>query len=278
MVGRVIGAVVVCAGCSAFPDVSGLSADATTDVSPPVDAGPDVVEASVDAPIETGADASDASSCTCAGMVSSYLFANANSLGHDFLGNNDFTSITGTPKQSTTTPPGFGGFSMMLDGASSVCILSGFTFDTTSDHTLCWWSQPTALADSTNQFAQTCGYDTWTQSSGADYLWRINNCNGGTAANFVAPNVFSAGNWTQICQTYVAASKTRAIVIDGDTTSKLTQVDTVPIVEDSTAAWCIGSYHGGGYWTGFIYLPTWFNRVLTDAEIQRYHACGCGLP
>lgn len=276
-------ACVLGAACSLFPDVSGLSGidaakDSSIDAALPVESGADVVEAAADAIVETGSDASDAASCTCSGMVSAYLFTNPNSLGHDFLGNNDFTFVAGTPKQSTTVPAGFGGYSMQLDGASSVCITSGFTFDTTSDHSLCWWSQPTALANSTNQFAQTCGYDTWTQSSGVDYLWRINNCNNGTPENLVVPNVFSANNWVQICQTYKAASMTRTVVIGGDTSNAVTQVDTVPIVEDPTGAWCIGSYKGGGYWTGYIYEPMWFDRVLGDQEIKNAATCGCGLP
>jgi hypothetical protein len=197
---------------------------------------------------------------------------------HDYFGNNDFTTIHGSPAQSTTTPSGLGGYSMLLDGSSSVCIRTGFTFDSTKDHTLCWWSQPTSLGNSTNQFAQTCGYDTWTTNSGADYLWRINNCNSGTAVDFQIPNVYSAGNWVQICQTYVSATMTRSVMIDGQATKKYTQVDSFPIVEDSSSAWCIGSYDGGGYWTGFIYLPMWFNRVLTDAEMQQVNKTACCLP
>ena len=159
-----------------------------------------------------------------------------------------------------------------------MCIDSGFTFDTTQDHTLCWWSQPTTLGDQTNQFAQTCGYDTWTTNSGADYSWRINNCNGGTTIDLDVPNVFSASTWVQICQTYDAAAKQRTVVINGNTTNKVTHTDSDPIVEDPGSAWCIGSYSGGGYWTGLIYLPLWFDRVLTDTEIQQVSATACCLP
>jgi hypothetical protein len=154
---------------------------------------------------------------------------------------------------------------------------SGFTFDSTSDHTLCWWSQPAALADSTNQFAQTCGYDTWTANAGVDYLWCINNCNSGTAANLQVPNVYSIGKWVQICQTYKKATLTRTVVIDGSTSTKHVLVDTVPIVESTSGTWCIGSYSGGGYWTGLIFRPMWFNRALSDAEIQAVAANGCCL-
>ena len=264
------------AGCGLFPDPSGLSSG--EDAAPPdattgTDSGPD---ADAEAAADAGIDA-DASSCSCTNLVSAYRFSNANSLGHDYFGNNDMSTVHGTPKQSTTVPPGMSGFSIELDGASTVCIDSGFTFDTTKDHTLCWWSRPAVLADSTNQFAQACSYDTWTTSSGADFLWRINNCNSGTPANLQVPNVYSVGTWTQVCQTYQAASMTRTVVIDGDTSNKTTVVDPVPIVEN-TSNWCIGSYGSGGFWTGLIYLPLWFDRVLSDAEIQQIGAKACCLP
>lgn len=269
-------------GCGLFPDMGVLtggeagspvdasieaSADATKDVTVVVDTG-------TDAPLD--ADAADGASCACTNLVSAYLFSNANALGHDYMANNDFVSVVGSPKQSTTTPPGFTGYSIQLDGSSSVCIASGFTFVSTADHTLCWWSQPAALADSTNQFAQACSYDTWTTNSGVDYLWRINNCNSGTPANLQVPNVFSVGTWVQICQTYKSSTMTRTVVIDGSTSTKHVLVDTVPIVEN-TSNWCIGSYGGGGYWTGLIYRPMWFDRVLSDTEIQQVAAKGCCL-
>jgi hypothetical protein len=167
------------------------------------------------------------------------------------------------------------GHSIDLNGSSSVCIPSGFTFDSSSDHTVCWWSRPDALSDQTNQFAQYCAYDTWTQSAGVDYLWRINNCNAGTPADFPVANVFSAGTWVEICQTYTKATTTRTVVINGDTTQKKTQVDTVPIVMPPTNPWCIGSFGGGGYWTGLIYMPLWFDRVLTDTEIANVYTNPC---
>ncbi len=167
-----IGAIALTAGCSLFPDLSGLtSGDAGQ--SPDVTVG---VDAGSEAGADSGSDSStvtdsgtDASTCTCTNMVSAYRFANASNLGHDFLGNNDMTTVHGAPQQSTTVPPGMSGYSIQLDGSSAVCIDAGFTFVSTSDHTLCWWSQPAALANSTNQFAQACAYDTWTTNSGADY-------------------------------------------------------------------------------------------------------------
>lgn len=270
------------AACSLFPDVSGLTTDGGADVTVPVDSGPDASDSGSDAPTadagDAESDASDAASCSCpSGLVSIYLFANAGSLGHDYVGNNDMPTVHGSPKQSTATPSGLPGYSIELDGSSTVCIDSGFTFDSTSDHTLCWWSRPAALADSTNQFAQACSYDTWTTNSGADYLWRINNCNSGTPANLQVSNVYSVGTWTQICQTYTKATMTRAVVVDGQTSQKHVQQDTVPIVEN-TSNWCIGSYGSSGFWTGLVYRPMWFDRVLTDAEIQQVYAGACCLP
>jgi hypothetical protein len=282
----IVVATAIC-GCGLFPDMSVLTgndagppADATIDTG--VDAAPDVkLDTGADAPPQDAApdvaDASDSGTCSCTNLVSAYTFSSSVSLGKDYVGNNNMTTVKGSPGQSTVTPPGFSGHSLQLDGASTVCIDTSYTFDSTSDHTLCWWSQPSVLADSTNQFAQTCSYDTWTQSSGVDYLWRINNCNSGTPANLAVSNVYAVGKWVQICQTYKKATLTRTVVIDGNTSGKHVLVDTVPIVEN-TSSWCIGSYGSGGWWTGLIYRPMWFDRVLTDTEIQAVAAKGCCLP
>jgi hypothetical protein len=260
-------------GCSLFPSLDGLSSDAG-DASMGVDSGTDAADSGTDA----GDSGSDAASCACTNLVSAYRFSNPNSLGQDFFGSNHMTTVVGTPTQSTTTPSVFSGYSLQLDGSSTVCIQSGFTFDSTSDHTLCWWTQPAALANQTNQFAQQCNYDTWTTNSGADYLWHINNCNGGTASDLQIANVYSVGTWVQICQTYTKASMLRTVVLDGQTSKKSLVTDPAPILELSSSQWCIGSYGSGGYWTGRIYLPLWFNRVLSDAEIQNVYAHGCCLP
>lgn len=215
--------------------------------------------------------------CSCTNLVSAYLFSNPGNLGQDLQAVNNFTDVTGTPTQSTTTPPGMPGHSVSLDGSSSLCMPSGFTFDSTQDHTLCWWARPAALSDSTNQFAQTCSYDTWTQNGGKDYLWRTNNCNGGTPIDLVVPNVYAVNQWVQICQTYTASAIKREIVINGVTSQKTAHFDSDPILEPGNQSWCIGSYGGGGYWNGLIYLPLWFDKVLSDAEIQDVYANGCCL-
>jgi hypothetical protein len=275
----VVAAVTVTAGCGLFPDLGGLSGgDASATDATTIDSG-------VDATADSGADASavdsgpDAPGCTtCTNMVSLYRFADPNNLGHDSIGANHMMTVHGAPTQSTVTPIGFSGYSIQLDGSSCVCIDSGYTFDSTSDHTLCWWSQPAALGNSTNQFAQACGYDTWTTNSGADYLWRINNCNGGTTIDLQVPNVYAVGKWVQICQTYVKSTLTRTVMIDGQTNVKHVNVDTAPIVESTSSSWCIGAYGSGGFWTGRIYLPMWFDRVLSDSEIQNVYAGSCCLP
>jgi concanavalin A-like lectin/glucanase superfamily protein len=270
MTTRRLVALAITSGCGLFPDLSGLS-DAGLDATGGIDATPDVVDAAPDA-----ADSGSEASCSCpANLVSAYLLSDPTTLGHDAVGSNHFTTLYGSPQRSSTVPNGLSGYSIQLDGSSSVCMASGFTFDSTSDHTLCWWSQPTVLGNSTNQFAQDCSYDTWTTSSGADYLWRINNCNGGTTIDFQVPGIYSAGQWTQICQTYTKSTMTRVVVVNGQTAAKLTHVDTAPIVEPASNAWCIGSYGGGGFWTGFIYRPLWFSRVLSDAEIQEVFANAC---
>jgi hypothetical protein len=250
---------------------------AETGVDTSISDAPNETTTTTDAPIDvTTGDATDGATCSCTNLVSAYRFTNANALGHDYMGNNDFALIEGSPKQSTTVPAGFSGYSLSLDGSSGVC-LSSVTFDITKDHTVCWWSMPTTLANQTNQFAQNCNYDTWTTNSGTDYEWRINNCNTGTTINFDVANVFTANTWVQICQTYQAASMTRTVIINGQIGSKHVTVDSAPILQD-TQKWCIGSYDGGGFWTGLIYLPLWFNRALSDQEIQSVNSSGCCLP
>lgn len=270
-----VGVAALIAGCSLITDVSGLSSgvdggepDATRS-----DSGSDASEVS-----DSRSDADADAGCACTNLVSAYRFSDSNSLGRDFVGNNHVTTVKGAPKQSTTTPNGFSGYSVQLDGSSTLCIESGFTFDSSADHTLCWWSRPAALADRTNQFAQECGYDTWTTNSGADYLWRINNCNSGTPANLQVPNVYAVGRWVQICETYTRDSLRRTVVLDGKTSNEVSVTDTVPIVMSPASPWCIGSFGSGGYWTGLIYQPMWFDRVLSDQEIQQVSARGCCLP
>jgi len=214
-----------------------------------------------------GADSADAG-CSCVQPFSAYLFSDSNNLGRDFFGRNDMTTIVGTPRQSAVTPNGFAGYSIQLDGVSSACIDTGGTFNATADHTVCWWSQPAALAEHANQFAQFCTYDTWTGGSGADYVWHINNCGGGTTPDLQVPNTYSVGKWVQICQTYSRASLNRTVVVNGATSNKVSVTDTVPVAA-SGARWCIGSYGNGGFWTGLIYRPMWFDRVLTDQELAQ---------
>lgn len=265
-------------GCSLFPDLGDLSSNGDggePDATTKSDSGSDA--AVTDSASDAGFDAADAS-CSCTNLVSAYRFSDPTKLGHDFMGHNEMATVGGAPKQSTVTPNGFSGHSIQLDGASSVCIDTPFTFDSTADHTLCFWSQPTALSNSTNQFAQACGYDTWTTNSGADYLWRINNCNGGTAADLQVPNTYAVGQWVQICQTYTRAALKRTVVVNGNTSAKVSVTDTAPIVMSPGSHWCIGAYGTGGFWTGLIYRPMWFDRVLSDQEIQQVNARGCCLP
>lgn len=261
---------IAAAGCGLFPNLDSLSpADGGPgEASLPGDSGPDAKD---DAAEEDGA------TCTCTGLVSAYAFALASDLGRDSLGNNDMVVHNGAPAQSTITPPGLTGYSIQLDGKSDVCIQSGYTFNTNADHTLCWWSQPASLVNDADMFAQTCTYDTWTTNSGTAYLWRINNCNGGTSADLIVSNVYTLSTWVQICQTYSRAALRRTVVVNGQTSAKTSLVDSVPVTT-SSSPWCIGSYGGGGFWTGLIYGAMWFNRVLSDAEIQQVYGRGCCLP
>ena len=233
---------------------------------------------------DTGVDVPDtAPACVVAtepSRVSAYTFADASVLGRDVLGANDMSFVVGNPQQSTDVPPGRAGFSLAVDGASGVCLAAGWTFDSTADHTACWWAKPATLADSTNVFAHTCGYDTWTANGGSTYRWRINNCNGGTTSDLDVPNVYAVDTWVQICQTYERASLTRTVYINGEVANPHAMTDAQPILMPAGYYWCIGSYYfdssgGGGYWNGVIYAPIWFARVLSPADIKAIHDQPC---
>lgn len=220
---------------------------------------------------------------SAAGRVSAYGFADTAMLGRDGVGGNHLTTVVGTPQQSTDVPPGHVGYSLGLDGGSGLCLMTGWTFDTTADHTVCWWSKQTTLPltdNSANQFAHTCSYDTWTANSGTTYRWRINNCNTGVAQNLDVPNVFTAGTWVHICQTYERAILRRTVYINGDTANPFVQTDTDPILMPPDQYWCLGEYYfdgsgGGAFWTGMIHAPIWFDRVLPPADIATIHAQSC---
>ena len=213
---------------------------------------------------------------SCASLISTYLFEETTDLGLDAIGPNHMRQmVTGTPTQSTDVPSGLGGHSVSLDGSSSFCITSAFTFDSGADSTLCWWSKPTIVpADNASQFSQFCSYDSWA-AVGTSYRWTVNNCiTTGTQSHFYVPNIHVVGQWTQICQTYERATLTRRVRIAGQTS---TQVDSFP-VDDPTSRWCIGSFGTNGYWTGLIYRPMWFERVLSDTEIDELYPRSCCVP
>lgn len=217
------------------------------------------------------------------GRVATYGFADMAMLGRDVVGGNHLTTVVGTPMQSTDVPPGHLGHSLSLDGASGLCLDAGATFDTTADHTVCWWSKQTTLPTINNtadQFTYTCGYDTWTTNAGTTYRWTINNCNSGVSQVLDVPNVFSAGTWVHICQTYERAALRRTVYIDGDITNPHAVTDTDPILMPGGFYWCLGAYYfsgsgGSAYWTGQIYAPVWFDRVLAPSDIARIHSEAC---
>lgn len=227
----------------------------------------------------------DSASCfiaSAAGRVTAYGFADSAMLGHDSVGTNHLTTIVGTPTPSTDVPPGHLGLSLALDGASGLCLDAGWTFDSTADHTVCWWSKQAVLPtidNTADQFTHTCSYDTWTANSGTTYRWTINNCNSGVIQDIDVPNVYTANTWVQICQTYERAALRRTVYINGDTTNPHVVIDTDPILMPQGQYWCIGAYYftgsGGAFWTGEIYAPIWFDRVLPAADIARIHGEAC---
>ena len=264
-------------GTASEPDVGnetgpGTDAAGVSDVGAGTDEGgaddgavtdADVIDARPDAPV-----------CSCPGLVSAYRFAVPNALGLDSVGTNHMVTVRGAPKQSPITPPGFSGYSLELDGVDdSVCIQSASAFASSAAHTVCWWSQPAAPTNSnTNQFSQRCSYDTWREPSGSHHDWRINNCSAGEPESLRVENIYAVGTWVQICQTYSPLSNTRAVFVNG---SRRAVSSNSPKIEPTDEPWCIGSSNVDGWWSGRIYLPMWFDRVLSDLEIQQVHAIGC---
>lgn len=287
-----LGAATLSAGCvllsgvgdlSVEEDEAGLGADGArpgVDATAPVDAakadgaGGDASTSDAAKP-DAGKDAT--TPCSCDGLVTAFDFSAPDKLGLDAVGSNHLTRVVGSPKRSSSTPDGLTGYSIELDGASSVCSQSKLGLDPTQDHTLCWWSQPSALSDKANQLAETCTYDSWTGSGGADYVWTINNCNDATPSSLTIAGVYAVGSWVQICQTYESAERRRTVVVDGKVGEKVTKVDPDPIAT-SNATWCLGSYEGGGYWRGRIYRPMWFDRILDDGEIADIGSKLCCVP
>lgn len=263
------GILALTAGCSFITNLDGYTSDAVRELPDATssDSGPDGATDEAEA-------AADAA-CVCPTPISAYRFSDTNQLGHDFVGPNHMTTVRGNPRQSTVTPEGFTGYSIELDGSSTVCIDGGFTFNSAADHTLCWWSRPTALGNGTNQFAQFCSYDTWTANSGVDYVWHLNNCTPNKTPDLQVPSTYEIGTWAHICQTYDRAAMRRTVVRDGMTSAKSEIVDVAPIATSSVDPWCIGSYGEGGFWNGRIYEPMWFDRVLSDQEIERLHTPAC---
>ena len=202
-------------------------------------------------------------------LVSIYLFGNLSNIGQDYKRTNHMNeSIRLGFYRSDNVPAGFSGYSISLNGSSTICTNSKFTFNATSDHTLCWWSNPRILKNGGNQFAQMSIYDTWTTTAGKDYMWTINNGNAPTKSQLIVPNVYAAGGWVNICQRYNKTTLIRDVIING--VNKYTKVD-YPIGR-STAKWCLGSYGSGGFWDGNIYQPMWFNRTLDDSEILKIYS------
>ncbi len=196
-----------------------------------------------------------------ANLVSIYLFENSGALGQDYKGVNNFTEVASDPAQNTTVPPGFSGYSIELDGNDEVCNVA--SFNAAQNHTSCWWSYPSELNDGANQFAQTCFYDTWTIGTAGIYQWRINNC-GSVSQDLNIEGALHLGEWTQFCQTYDSSSINRTVYINGVFNDS---IGTVAIEYDGSQQWCIGGFQAGGFWTGNIYKPMWFDRILTSDEI-----------
>jgi hypothetical protein len=204
-------------------------------------------------------------------LVSIYLFDNVNDLGADYNGVNSMsTSYIGSPagndpEQSTDVPSGFSGYSIDLDGDDSVCISSGFTFDPSQSHTLCFWSKLDSTA-SRDQFAQFTNYDSWVISP-EKYRWATRNLNATAWNDLDVSSVFSIGNWVHICNNYDSSTLIKTIYVNGNPSG--TQI--VDGIRLTTGRWCIGSYGTGSFIDGKIFQPVWFDESLSSNEINQIY-------
>ena len=103
--------------------------------------------------------------------------------------------------------------------------------------------------------------------NGNDYRWRTRDVLG-TWYYLYAYDVYSIGSWTHICNTYEGSIFNKSVYVDGS----FVDSQIIPDVRSSTARWCIGSYGGGGYLDGLIYQPLWFDRILSDSEINQIYS------
>ena len=194
-------------------------------------------------------------------LVSVYLFENSGNLGLDATGNNNMTDV-GDPAQNTTTPDGFTGYSIELDGDDQVCNYSGFTFNASENHTMCFWVMKTAFSNDGNVFAQNCIYDTWDSTS--EYLFTANNCFNQESIGI--EGVYFLNEWAHICQVYDSTINNMTFYIDGsENTSHVFAGN--PIQYHADQAWCIGGCNGGCWMTGNVFQPMWFDRTLNSDEI-----------
>ncbi|NLD46665.1 MAG: hypothetical protein GX660_05630, partial [Clostridiaceae bacterium] len=198
-------------------------------------------------------------------LISVYKFENSGNLGLDTKYNNNMSTV-GDPAQSSIVPSGKTGYSIELDGNDQTCIRSGFTFDPSADHTMCFWVMKTNFAGEGNVFAQHCVYDTWDE--GYDYLFTANNCYNGESASIA--NVFSLNQWVHICQKYNSTTRNMTFYINGNENSS--HVLSNPIQYHSDQAWCIGGCDGGCWMTGNVFEPMWFDEILSSNEISSIYS------
>jgi surface protein/parallel beta-helix repeat protein len=193
-------------------------------------------------------------------LVSVYEFQDIGNLGIDTKGNNNMSSV-GDPAQNNTVPPGFEGYSIQLDGDDQICNHSGFTFNPSTNHTMCFWVMKTDFTGDGNVFAQNCVYDTW--DNDAEYIFTANNCYNQESVSI--EGVYYLNQWVHICQTYDSTTDNMTFYINGDENSSHVFTNTIEYHTDQ--AWCIGGCDGGCWMTGNVFEPMWFERTLNSEEI-----------
>jgi hypothetical protein len=202
-------------------------------------------------------------------LVSIYLFDNTNNLGADYKGTNSMTTAysrspsQNDPAQSSDIPAGFTGVSIDLDGNDSFCTTSTTTFNPSQDHTLCFWVKPNVFTG--EAFAQFTNYDSWILSRGT-YKWATKNLTSTSFSNLELSLGSAVGNWIHVCNRYDSPT-TKNVYINGI----LIGTQNVDGIKSSTKAWCIGSYGVSGFINGKVFQPIWFNRTLTEEEINKIY-------
>jgi Concanavalin A-like lectin/glucanases superfamily/Right handed beta helix region len=163
--------------------------------------------------------------CPTGGPIATWTFdAGTGTTAVDSVGNNHATLSGG----ATWGPPRVGAFSIALDGVGAylnlpTTVITNFS----SDHTVCMWAKttnPAALGSGT--FKQTLLDLSPDGSTGLRWViieapapggkWNVTHSLNGTPTWLTtSAQVFTANTWVYLCHTYVGATNTLALYVNG---------------------------------------------------------------